>query len=175
MRLFSGPPWIGAIAAVVVAAVAIAAVVVALAAGGGSSNSAAQRPATAGAPDSRELAARLDGAQQVIDDPSSTGSALASAALLEQLATRALIGERTAARRATLAALGRRAAETMRVNLAAAAALSRLAGARQRLPRWRIVQPPAPTTPLGCLRAAGSRFGVPWQDLAAIELIETRF
>jgi hypothetical protein len=170
MRSFPGPRVI-----VAIAAVAIAAVVIALEAGG-TSNSTSQRLGTGGAPASpRDLAAQIDRAQQVIDEPSTTSRALASAALLEQLATRALAGESTQARRATLARLGRRAAVTMRVDLVAAAALSRLAGGPQRLPHWRIVRPPAPSTMLGYFRAAESRFGVPWQDLAAIELIETRF
>jgi membrane-bound lytic murein transglycosylase B len=38
-----------------------------------------------------------------------------------------------------------------------------------------ILQPPAPDTLLGYFREGQSRFGVPWQDLAAIELVETRF
>jgi membrane-bound lytic murein transglycosylase B len=33
----------------------------------------------------------------------------------------------------------------------------------------------SPTTLLGYFRAAQARFGVPWEDLAAIEFIETRF
>ena len=63
----------------------------------------------------------------------------------------------------------------MRANLSAAAALSGIVLPRGGLPHWRIVQPPAPNTLLGYFRAAQARFGVPWEDLAAIEFIETRF
>ncbi len=127
-------------------------------------------------PDNRtQLAADIDHAQEVIDDPSSTSRELASAGLLEQLATGALGRETLQLRRATLALIGRRAATAMRTNLAAAAALSQLGAPRKRLPHWKIVQPPPPNTVLGYFKAAQSRFGVRWEYLAAIEFIETRF
>jgi hypothetical protein len=63
----------------------------------------------------------------------------------------------------------------MRTNLDAAAALAGIVSPQVGLPRWRIVQPPAPNTLLGYFRAAQARFRVPWEDLAAIEFIESRF
>jgi Transglycosylase SLT domain len=121
------------------------------------------------------LVSDLDRAQQIIDSTSSTSGELASAGRFEQVATRALDAEPIRARRATLALLGAQAAATMRVSLAAADALSTLLAPPHGLPHWKIVQPPAPSTLLGYFRTAESRFGVPWQDLAAIEFIETRF
>jgi soluble lytic murein transglycosylase-like protein len=67
------------------------------------------------------------------------------------------------------------AAATLRANLSAAAALARLNQPRKALPPWRIAAPPAPVTLLGYFKSAQSRYGVPWQYLAAIELIESDF
>jgi hypothetical protein len=100
---------------------------------------------------------------------------LANAGRFEQLATRVLESERIQVRRATIAILGAQGAASMRANLAAADALSGLAAPQKGFPDWKIVQPPGPDRLLGYLRAAQSRFGVPWQYLAAIEFIETRF
>jgi hypothetical protein len=126
-------------------------------------------------PDPGQLAAEIDRAQKILDDPASTSRELARAALLEQLTTASLAEERASSRRATIARLDRQAAATMRTNLAAAAALSSLVLPRNRLPSWRIVPPPGPGTLLRYFRSAQSRFGVAWQYLAAIEFIETRF
>jgi soluble lytic murein transglycosylase-like protein len=122
-----------------------------------------------------DLAAHIDRAQAIIDDPTSAPGDLARAGLLEQLATRTLIRQTPRARSATLALLGMRARASMRMNVDAATALSRITIPRKNLPDWRIVPPPPPGKLLGYFRAAQSRFGVPWQDLAAIELVETRF
>jgi hypothetical protein len=125
--------------------------------------------------DPTELRADLDLAQRVIDDPSSATQAIASAGQFEQLATQALARRPRAAQRATIAGLQRAAAATLRADLDAAAALARLNKPRKSLPPWRIVQPPAPGALLGYFRQAQARFGVPWQYLAAIEFVETKF
>ncbi len=125
--------------------------------------------------DRTRLAADLDHAQRVIDDPRSVGPQLGRAGLFEQLATVSLAHERPAARRAVLAGLSPSAAATMRANLAAAAALARLVTPRRRLPHWKIVRPAAPNVLMGYFRSAQSRFRVGWQYLAAIEFVETRF
>ena len=122
-----------------------------------------------------QLAAAIDHAQAVIDDASSTGQELAGAAMVEQLAARTLAGETRARRLATLALLARRARVGASADLAAAAALSSIATRPRNLPRWRIVQPPAPDTLRGYFQRAQAASGVPWQDLAAIEFIETKF
>lgn len=121
------------------------------------------------------LVADLDRAQQIIDNKSSTSLQLASAGAFEQLATSALAHQTPRVRRASLAGLGGQAAATMRANLAAAAPLGRLVTPRRSLPPWKIVQPPAPSVLLGYFKAAQSRLGVPWEYLAAIEFIETKF
>lgn len=125
--------------------------------------------------DRATLQSDLEYAQHIIDDPSTPAPELASAGQFEQLATVALAREPIRAQRATLNGVSAPAATVMRANLDAAAALSRLNQPRKSLPPWRIVQPPAPRTLLGYFKAAQSHFGVPWQYLAAIELVETQF
>jgi soluble lytic murein transglycosylase-like protein len=58
-------------------------------------------------------------------------------------------------------------------NLNAAQQISSLNGARSALPHWRIVAPPSPDILLGFYREAQQAYGVQWQYLAAINLIET--
>jgi soluble lytic murein transglycosylase-like protein len=77
--------------------------------------------------------------------------------------------------RATIAGLEPRAAIAVRADLVGAAALARLNTPRRSLPRWRIVAPPAPQTLLGYFKSTQARFDVPWQYLAAIEFVETKF
>ncbi|HLY35145.1 MAG TPA: hypothetical protein VKU35_00360, partial [Candidatus Limnocylindria bacterium] len=100
---------------------------------------------------------------------------MASAGRFEQLATLALVRRPARSARATLAALDRPARATMTADLRAAAALSRLVRPHRSLPPWRIIRPPGPDTLLGYFKAAQARFGVPWEDLAAIEFVETKF
>ena len=119
-----------------------------------------------------QLASDLDRAQEIIDERASTSRQLASAARFEQLATLELHGETSQARRTIQRALGGRAEVSIRSDLEAAAALAALITPRRSLPHWRIVQPPAPNILLGYFRAAQSRFGVPWEYLAAIEFKE---
>lgn len=172
-----------ALAAGVSAALVVAAFVVLRAGGPGRSSppvTAPRPPSTSAAAPGRltvspDLAHRIDHAQAIIDHTGSPGPELAGAGRLQQLATRLLASERVVVRRATLARLSKPAAAAMRTNLEAAAALSGLTVRRKRFPPWRIIQPPPARTLLGYFHAAQSRFGVPWQDLAAIELIETDY
>jgi membrane-bound lytic murein transglycosylase B len=144
----------------------LASVVLALVVGCGTSRSATPpRPAV--------LATEIDRAQRSIDDPSASPSTLREAARTEQLAFRELADERPL-RRATLARLspGARAAATAAVR--AADALASIVPAERRFPRWRIVAPPPPTRLLEYFQAAAAAYRIPWEYLAAIELVETR-
>lgn len=137
----------------------------------------ASRPATHRAPARpapRTLAADLNAAEQIIHSRRSSSRARARAGQLEEFATGVLERDPVRARRATLLAAGARASASMRTDLAAAAALSGLAERRTRLPPWRIIAPPAPARLLQFFHEAQARTGVPWQYLAAIELVETR-
>jgi membrane-bound lytic murein transglycosylase B len=140
-------------------------------------NRAAQtRPAPrSSSTDGNRLATGLNQAEDVIDSPASSAAQVARAALFQQLAIGLLEREPAPARRATLALVDPQARAGMRTDLAAESALSGLGERRIRLPPWRIIAPPAPATLLGFFRAAQARYGVPWQYLAAIELVETRF
>ena len=125
--------------------------------------------------DPDQLASDINRAQSAIDSRASARGQLASAGLFEELATGTLATEPAGTRRRALAMLTTRAAASMRADLAASASLTSLTFRRRRLPPWRIVQPPPPTTLLHYYRIAQARSHVPWQYLAAIELIETRF
>ncbi len=126
-------------------------------------------------PDRTELRADLSAAQGVIDDPSSSAEQLASAGEFEQLATQDLARRPRAAQRATIAGLEPPTTAAMRADLDAASALAQLNVPRKSMPAWRIVSPPAPETLRGYFKSAQGRFGVPWQYLAAIEFVETKF
>jgi membrane-bound lytic murein transglycosylase B len=121
------------------------------------------------------LATALNQAQTIIDRAASSTAQVANAAWFEQLASLAIERAQASSRRTTLSRLDPDAAATMRANLAAGAALKRLETPRRKLPHWKIVQPPPPSALLGYLKGAQNRFTVRWEDLAAIELIETKF
>jgi membrane-bound lytic murein transglycosylase B len=125
--------------------------------------------------DRTELRADLNAAQRAIDDPSSSAQALASAGEFEQLAIQDLARRPRRAQLATIAGLEPPTAAAIRADLTAASALARLNVPRRSLPPWRIVQPPAPQTLLGYFKSTQARFHVPWQYLAAIEFVETKF
>jgi soluble lytic murein transglycosylase-like protein len=74
---------------------------------------------------------------------------------------------------AVLNAVSPTARSAIQDNLAAAQQIDSLNGARSSLPHWRIIAPPAPEVLLGYYREAQQAYGVQWQYLAAINLIET--
>lgn len=131
-------------------------------------------PATLPA-DPNQLAADLNQAQAIIDDPASPSAKLAGAGWFEQLATLTLGRAPPAAQRRTLSRLDRQASATMHANLTAGAALARLVPPLKSLPHWKVVQPPSPDTLLGYFKGAQAHFGVSWPYLAAVEFIETHF
>ena len=61
----------------------------------------------------------------------------------------------------------------IQANLSAAQQIDSLNGARSSLPHWGIIAPPPPEVLLGYYREAQQAYGVQWQYLAAINLIET--
>jgi soluble lytic murein transglycosylase-like protein len=122
-----------------------------------------------------QLIADLGRAQQAIDSPTSSSLALETAGRFEQLASAALADQPPRVQHVVLNSLPTAAAATIRTSLAAAGALGHLGTTHRSLPAWRIVAPPPPATLLGYFRQAQARFGVPWEYLAAIEFIETKF
>lgn len=63
--------------------------------------------------------------------------------------------------------------DAVQANISAAQQIDSLNGTQSKLPHWQIVAPPAPSVLLGYYREAERTFGVRWQYLAAINLIET--
>jgi hypothetical protein len=122
-----------------------------------------------------QLAADLDRAQAIIDDPASPPPGLQSAGEFEQLATIKLVSQPRARQRATLALLGPRARAALTTDLAAAGTLTALEAPPRPLPPWTIIQPPPSSTLLGYFHLAQRRFGVRWEYLAAIEFVESKF
>jgi hypothetical protein len=74
---------------------------------------------------------------------------------------------------AVLNAVSPTALSAIQDNLSAAQQIDSLNGARSSLPHWQIIGPPAPEVLLGYYREAQAAYGIQWQYLAAINLIET--
>jgi hypothetical protein len=74
---------------------------------------------------------------------------------------------------AVLNAVSATARSAIQDNLSAAQQIGSLNGSRSALPHWLIIAPPAPEVLLGYYREAQQAYGVQWQYLAAINLIET--
>lgn len=121
------------------------------------------------------LATTLSQAQRTIDDPASSAAQLREAGRAQQLAAVVLARRRVNTQHAVTGRLSGAAAATVRADVTAAAALARLNQPRRSLPRWRIAAPPPPAVLLGYFKSAQSRYAVPWQYLAAIELTESDF
>jgi hypothetical protein len=74
---------------------------------------------------------------------------------------------------AVLNAVSPTARSAIQDNLSAAQQIDSLNGSRSSLPHWLIIAPPAPEVLLGYYREAQEAYGIQWQYLAAINLIET--
>jgi transglycosylase-like protein with SLT domain len=74
---------------------------------------------------------------------------------------------------AVLAAVPASVRSAIQDNLSAAQQIDSLNGSRSALPHWRIIAPPAAEVLMGYYNEAQQTYGVPWQYLAAINLIET--
>jgi membrane-bound lytic murein transglycosylase B len=135
---------------------------------------AATTPVTHGSsPDPSHLAAAIERAQEIIDDPSASVRRLRASAYSQQLAFRQL-SDHPGLRRPTMAKLSSVARAAVVAALRASDALSRIVPTERRFPHWRIVSPPAPQRLLGYFHTAASAYRIPWTYLTAIELVETR-
>ena len=74
---------------------------------------------------------------------------------------------------AVLAALPAAIRSVVQTNISAAQQIDDLNGASSALPHWRIIAPPAPEVLLSYYREVQQAYGIAWQYLAAINLIET--
>jgi len=119
------------------------------------------------------LASEINRAQEVLDNTSATPSALESAGRLEQFAYREL-SKHPELQQPTLQALSPEAEASARAAIRATNAITAIVPSQPTLPNWRIIAPPPPKTLLRYFREAEATYDVPWQYLAAIELLETR-
>jgi len=74
---------------------------------------------------------------------------------------------------AVLNALPASIRSAVQANISAAQQIDDLNGASSALPHWRIIAPPAPEVLLSYYREVQQAYGIAWQYLAAINLIET--
>jgi membrane-bound lytic murein transglycosylase B len=125
-------------------------------------------------PDPAQLARDLVADEQTIRNPQAGREALIAAARRQQAAYRAIGFNRNwdgVIRPLIPASLQ----ATYDRNVDARRQLTALAETRDTVPAWRIVSPAPPDELLGYYRAAEAAFGVGWNYLAAINLVETRF
>jgi hypothetical protein len=193
----SGWAW-RAIPAGVTALAVIAAMVVGIAAGvrglgdGKSSASEAnasvntttgRRPSSSGSSGStdpgsasgKSLPTQINAAEAVIQNPDSTPADLERAGRFEELSSRTLAKGSRQFRKRIFQSLTPTALAAMRANTKAADALTSVVAPQKKFPHWRIVPPPPARTLRSYYRAAGDSFGIPWQYLAAIQFVETRW
>jgi hypothetical protein len=133
-----------------------------------------RRPASAG-----EAAAMVAAAQRVIRSDDPDPDVLGAAGHTAQLAVREIAGRRAWLPR-VLDRLGPGNRAWLRVTVAARREFrsmhpTRDADLADELPAWRIVPPAPARTLLRSYREAERRFGVDWEYLAAINLVETGF
>lgn len=123
--------------------------------------------------DADELAEQLAAAERAIRDETIPDDELRAWAWTQQQAYRDLVtnpGWRDVARDALPAELH----GAFDANLRATAQLREMTQPREELPEWRIVEPPPPDELLGYYRSAAEEYGVDWEVLASIHLVETR-
>jgi membrane-bound lytic murein transglycosylase B len=119
------------------------------------------------------LASQIADAETAIRDPATPTDHLPALALLEQAAYRA-VAARPEWLPAVLAAVPSTLRQTVEANVTAGMELRALTSPRSSLPPWRIVAPAPAEELLGYYREAEQAYGVPWEYLAAIHLVETR-
>ena len=126
------------------------------------------------AADPAALADNLVADEQALHDPSAAEAALAQAARRQQAAYRA-IGSHPEWDAITRPRIPSSMVGAYDRNVDARRALLALAQVKDTLPAWRIVAPTPADELLNFYREAESAFGVGWNYLAAINLIETHF
>jgi len=118
-------------------------------------------------------------ADQLASDEAALRSAATPAADIPALARRQQAAYRAlSARPAALPQVLARLPEALRpiaqANVDAGAELRAMTKPKSDLPPWRIIPPPPPEELQGYYQEAEAKFGVPWQYLASVHLVETR-
>ncbi|MFP5321061.1 MAG: transglycosylase SLT domain-containing protein [Acidimicrobiia bacterium] len=120
-----------------------------------------------------ELAQRITAAEQAVRDPATTGEALFEAGFQQQLLYRQL-ARQPEWEPAVLAALPEAYRHAAWANAAARREFRSMhSKLGDSLPAWRIVDPVPADELLALYQKAEAEFGVPWQVLAAVNLVET--
>jgi hypothetical protein len=136
------------------------------------SASASRGPAPPATP--AALAAQLQRVEAAVRDPATPATDLPALGLDQQVAYRQLASN-PSWRPEVLAALPAGLRPTVVVNADAEVSMASMVKKRpDTFPKWRIVPPKPPAEVLAAHQAAGADIGVPWQILAAINLVETR-
>jgi len=127
-----------------------------------------RRPRTA-----TQAARQVLAAENAIRRPGTAPERLATAGELAQVAYR-VIGNRTSWDDQVIAALPRRLHRVVQRNVASRREFRSMHySLSDTLPAWRIIEPEPADVLLGHYREAEQRFGVDWEYLAAINLVET--
>jgi membrane-bound lytic murein transglycosylase B len=129
-------------------------------------------PAATAAAD--RLATQLTTAETAIRDPATPAEKLPTLGRTQQRAYRTLVRQPRLVPQ-VLAQLLPRLRPVVQANVLAGSELRKLNRPARPLPRWRIVAPAPASHLLAAYRAAETKLGVPWEYLAAIHLVETRF
>jgi hypothetical protein len=145
--------------------------------------SASQAPVPAQAPeppapaspsdDASRLTDAIERSERVLHDPHAAPSQVEEAARVEQLVFRTL-AEHPGLQPAVLPLLDPQARASADHAVLVGTALRSVIAPQRKLPDWRIVEPAPAQRLLSFYREAESTFGVPWEYLAAIHLVETR-
>jgi hypothetical protein len=122
--------------------------------------------------DAAYVAAELAGVEEGIRLPDTPAQEYLSLGRRQQSAYH-LLGAHPDWVPAVLAALPASIRGAVQTNISAAQQIDDLNGASSALPHWRIIAPPAPEVLLGYYREVQQAYGIAWQYLAAINLIET--
>ncbi|MFN2581359.1 MAG: transglycosylase SLT domain-containing protein [Candidatus Dormibacteria bacterium] len=124
------------------------------------------------APDPDALATRIESVEHALRSAATPAADIARLGELESASYIQLV-ERPSWRASVLAELSAAARDIAQANLSAAIDIDMLNKPVDTLPHWRVDEPLAATQLLSYYRLAQQTYGVPWQYLAAINLVET--
>jgi membrane-bound lytic murein transglycosylase B len=125
------------------------------------------------AADAAGVADQLVAAERAVRDPATAAGARPGWAHLQQLAYRK-IGVTPEWDAEVLARVPPELQDVVRLNLEARRELRQLATTiRDTVPAWRVIDPPAADVLVSAYQDAGAEFGVPWQYLASVNLVES--